>query len=938
MSDINQEQAAKKFVERWRAEEGNEDRQSRSFWIELAQDLMGISNPTHVLDFERKVRGRKIDVFYEDMGVLIEQKSRGVDLDKKSERSKKAGEETPYQQAKWYADNLPYSVRPRWIVVSNFDEFRIHDLDADDPEHDYTTVTLDELADQLHLFGFLTDKSASRLVKEKELSVKAGEIVGRLYKSLAAQYKSIDTDPVEQRSLNVLIVRFVFLLYAEDAGLLHEHQAFLNYMRNVEPEDMRAALMQLFEVLDTPEDQRDPYLSERLAAFPYINGSLFAKADIVIPQFTQQIKYDLLKEASQDFDWSGISPTIFGAAFESTLNPETRRAGGMHYTSIENIHKVIDPLFLDDLKAELADIEGIKVEKTRNLRLRQFQDKLASIKILDPACGSGNFLTESYLSLRKLENRVLESLMGEQMGMSFTLGIGAGGGHSENDLIRVRLNQFYGIEINDFAVSVAKTALWIAEEQMLEATQAILLTPLSFLPLRSNDGVIQANALRYDWNDLLPAGECDYIIGNPPFYGARMQSKEQKAEIQDVFHGAKNCGNVDYVAGWYMKAAEYMADYPIRAAFVSTNSICQGEQVANIWEPIFKLGFHIDFAYDTFRWKNEANDQAHVFVVIVGFSKQPSAKRLFHHDKPDVKEELQLPSNINAYLKDAPDVFIWNRPKPLSDVPRIGIGSQPIDDGNYLFTKEEMDDFIGCEPKAAAYFHPWLGSREFLNGTERYVLWLGSASERALDEMPQAKARVQAVREYRLASNRAQTKKAAETPNHFGTELIAENEAILIPKVSSERRNYIPMGFIGPDTFCSDLVFLISDASLYDFGVLQSQFHNAWMRTVAGRLKSDYRYSGGMVYNNFVWPNPTPAQKEAIEQAAQAVLNARAAHAEKSLAELYDPAKMPSDLLAAHKALDKAVEDAYGVDFNGDEEKIVAQLFKLYAEVADGEM
>lgn len=417
--DINKKRAVKKFVERWQIEEGNEDRQSRSFWIEFAQDLMGISNPTHVFDFERKVKGRKIDVFYEDMGVLIEQKSRGVDLDKKSERSKKAGEETPYQQAKWYADNLPYSVRPRWIVVSNFDEFRIHDLDTDDPEHDYTTITLDELPDQLHLFGFLTDKSASRLVREKELSVKAGEIVGRLYKSLSGQYKNIDTDAREQRSLNVLIVRFVFLLYAEDAGLLHEHQAFLNYMRTFEPEDFRDALIKLFEVLDTPEDERDPYLSEKLAAFPYINGSLFAKTDIIIPQFTEQIRYDLLKEASQEFDWSGISPTIFGAAFESTLNPETRRAGGMHYTSIENIHKVIDPLFLDGLKAELAEIEGERIEKTRNLKLRQFQSKLASIKILDPACGSGNFLTESYLSLRKLENRVLESLFGDQMTLGF---------------------------------------------------------------------------------------------------------------------------------------------------------------------------------------------------------------------------------------------------------------------------------------------------------------------------------------------------------------------------------------------------------------------------------------------------------------------------------------------------------------------------------------
>lgn len=469
----------------------------------------------------------------------------------------------------------------------------------------------------------------------------------------------------------------------------------------------------------------------------------------------------------------------------------------------------------------------------------------------------------------------------------------------------------------------------------MDATQEILTMPLAFLPLTSNNNVTHANALRMDWNDLLPAEECTYVVGNPPFYGARMQTKGRKEEIQEVFHGAKNSGNVDYVAGWYIKAVEYMADFPIRTAFVSTNSICQGEQVAIIWELIFRMGFHIDFAYDTFRWKNEANDQAHVFVVIVAFSKQSTRKRLFHHETPDDEAQLQFPDAINAYLRDAPDVFIWNRSKPICDVPKIGIGSQPIDDGNYLFTKDEMDEFLRNEPDAAVYFHPWLGAQEFINGKERYVLWLGNATEQELDDMPLAKERVEAVRSYRLASNRAQTRKAADTPKHFGTELIADSEAILIPKVSSERRDYIPMGFIEPDTFCSDLVFLISGATLYDFGILQSQFHNAWMRTVAGRLKSDYRYSGGVVYNNFVWPDAAPEQRQAIEQSARIVLDTRAAHPSKSLADLYDPDKMPADLLAAHKALDKAVEEAYGVNFNGDEEKIVAYLFRLYAEAVE---
>ena len=931
MADINQRQAAKKFVERWKAEEGNEDRQSRSFWIEFAQELMGISNPTHVLDFERKVKGRKIDVFYEDMGVLIEQKSCGTDLDKKSERSKKAGEETPYQQAKWYADNLPYSVRPRWIVVSNFDEFRIHDLDTEDPERDYTTVMLEELPDQLHLFRFLNDKSESRLIREKELSVKAGEIVGRLYKSLSAQYKNIDTDKDEQRSLNILIVRFVFLLYAEDAGILQEHQAFLNYMRNVEPEDMRTALIQLFEVLDTPEDERDPYLNEKLAAFPYINGSLFAKEDIIIPQFTQQIKYDLLKEASQEFDWSGISPTIFGAAFESTLNPETRRAGGMHYTSIENIHKVIDPLFLEDLKAELSEVEGIKVEKTRNLKLRQFQNKLASIKILDPACGSGNFLTESYLSLRKLENRVLESLMGEQMGL------GLGG---DANPIKVSIDQFYGIEINDFAVAVAKTALWIAEEQTMDITQEILVMPLQFLPLTSNDNIIQANALRYDWNDLLSASECDYVIGNPPFIGASNCTASQKQEIVDLFGKIKLSNSLDYVSGWYYKACQFIQKTRIRCAFVSTNSITQGEQVDPIWNTLSdRFGIHIDFAYQTFRWDSEASDKAHVFVVIIGFSACDSKRlpSLFCFETPDSDPVERTVKHINYYLVEAPDVFISSRTNPICDINKMVYGNKPTDDGNLILNKEEKLQIIKANPDVETFIRPYIGAKEFLNGGERYCLWLTKESEPIWRESEEIVRRVRAVERFRSESSAKPTRDKARTPYAFFFISHTDNPYLVFPLHSGERRDYIPIGFLSPRIIASNANSVVPNATLYDFGILTSQFHNAWMRTVAGRLKGDYRYSGGVVYNNFIWPSSTEEQKETIENAAQAVLDARDAHSGKSLAELYDPDKMPLDLLAAHKALDKAVEEAYGVDFNGDEEQIVSHLFKLYADATNND-
>lgn len=929
MDQIEKNRAIQDFVERWKTAEGNEDREARSFLIEFLTDVLGIENPTRVLDFERRVKGRKVDAFYEDMGILIEAKSRKPGILDEQRNNGKYGFETPYQQAKWYANELPSSVKPRWIIVTDFDEFRIHDLEMEYPERDYLAVKLEDLPEQKYLFDFFFDTSQSRLVKEKELSVEAGEIVGKLYDAFSEQYMNLDDSPEEQRSLNVLIVRLVFLLYAEDAGLFSEHQAFYKYMEGFNVQQSRQALLDLFKMLDTPEDERDPYSDSRLLSFPYVNGSLFSDETIIVPRFTNDLRVELLLNASRSFDWKDISPTIFGAVFESTLNPETRRAGGMHYTSIENIHKVIDPLFLDDLKMELAKIEGEKVERKRLFALREFQEKLASINILDPACGSGNFLTESYIQLRRLENRVLEDIQGT--GQS-SLGL-----DGDADPVRVSIRQFYGIEINDFAVSVAKAALWIAESQMLTETQNVVRRYIDYFPLTTNAHIVEGNALRMAWGGVLPAEECTYALGNPPFLGARMQSKRQKEDLKEAFHNAKNCGNVDYVAGWYIKAAEYMGDYSIRTAFVSTNSICQGEQVASIWELIHKMGFHIDFAYDTFRWRNEANDQANVFVVIVGFSKQPVVKVLFHHESPDSEPEAFSPRNINAYLKDAPNVLIWNRSQPICNVPRIGIGNKPIDGGNYLFSEDEMREFLRKEPDAERYFRSWLGSQEFINGKSRYVLWMGDTTDEELENLPLCKERVEAVRQVRLNSSSAPTRKIANTPKRFHVENMPDDTSILVPRVSSERRKYIPIGFITPDIFCSDASLLIPNATLYHYGVLQSQFHNAWMRTVAGRLKSDYRYSGGVVYNNFIWPNPNDAQKVAIEEAAQAVLDARNSYPGKSLAELYAPDKMPSDLLTAHKVLDKAVENAYGVDFHGDEDKIVAHLFKLYAEATKNE-
>ena len=930
--DANQKQAAKKFVERWQQAEGNEDREARSFLIELLQDVLGIKDPTKVLDFERRVKGRKIDAFYEDMGILLEAKSRKPGILDERRNNGAYGFETPYEQAKWYANELPSSIKPRWIIVTDFDEFRIHDLDTENPEREYVSVKLEDLPEQSYLFDFFFDKSQSRLVKEKELSVEAGEIVGRLYNSLMAQYKNIDTDAHEQRSLNILIVRFVFLLYAEDAGLLQEHQAFLKYMRDIAPENFRDALLQLFKVLDTPIEERDPYLNDKLAAFPYINGSLFKREDIVIPQFTEEIKEALLREASQEFDWSGISPTIFGAAFESTLNPETRRAGGMHYTSIENIHKVIDPLFLDDLKAELAKIEGERVEQKRIFLLRAFQSKLASLKIFDPACGSGNFLTESYIQLRHLENRVLANIQGDnQTSLSF---------EGELNPIKVSIDQFYGIEINDFAVSVAKAALWIAESQMIAETRDTVEQWIDVFPLSNISNIVEGNALRMNWNDVLPASKCDYIIGNPPFYGSRNQTQEQKDDIESVWldtdgNKIKSATLTDYVASWFYLACKFMSENPsIHAALVATNSITQGEQVQLVWHNLSVLfNLEIDFAYTTFVWTNEATDQAHVHVVIIGFSvsKQEKTKRIFHADGTDVVTE-----HINGYLLPAPDVYLQRLSKSMCGMAQMSNGNRPYDGNNLVMSKEDAEKLIKSAPETEKWLKKYFMGADLVKNESRYALWLVDVDPHEYESIEPVQVRIEKVRDMRRESKNASTHKAASTPHLFQTICQPKSKYIAFPRVSSSRRDYLPIAFLDSDTICGDKLIIVPEGDLYIFGILESRAHKLWTWIFAGRLKSDISYSSS-VYNNFPFPSPTPEQKQKIERLAQSILYIRDAYPDKSLADLYDPDKMPSDLLAAHKALDKAVEEAYGVDFNGDEEKIVAHLFKLYAEATGGE-
>ena len=918
MTDVQQRAAAKEFATYWK-NRGDEKQETQRFWIDLLRNVYGIPNPEQSIEFEVPVKLSHtsfIDGYLADTRVLIEQKGADIDL-KKGYKQSDGQMLTPYQQARRYAGYLPFNKTPRWIVVCNFQTFEIHDMNF--PNGEPEVLMLADLEKDYSRLQFLVDTGSKTIKKEMEISLQAGELVGVLYDALLKQYAEPESEET-LKSLNALCVRLVFCLYAEDAGIFGKRGMFHDYLQAHRAEDRRA-LINLFRVLDQKPENRDRYLDEDLAAFPYVNGGLFADENIEIPRLGDEIIDLLLSKASEDFDWSAISPTIFGAVFESTLNPETRRSGGMHYTSIENIHKVIDPLFLDGLKAELEEIKEIAVEKTRVSRLKAYQSKLAGLAFLDPACGSGNFLTESYISLRRLENDALRCQTNQ-----ITMGDYA-------NPIQVSIHQFYGIEINDFAATVAKTALWIAESQMLKETEDIIAHQIDFLPLKSYANITEGNALRLNWEDVVSKEKLDYIMGNPPFVGARLMDASQKSDVNLIFEGWKNAGNLDYVCCWYKKAADLMQGTEIRSALVSTNSVSQGESVANLWKPLFEAGVHIDYAYRTFRWDSEAKIKAHVHCVIIGFSIAPNhaEKILYFGDR------AQIVQNINGYLLDADNVFVESRKKPISDVPDIGIGNMPLDGGNYLFTEEEKALFVTIEPAAEKWFRPWIGSHEFINRYFRQCLYLKDCSPNDLRKMPECIKRVEAVRQFRLESSRASTKKLAEYPLSFATTNIPTNDYIVVPKVSSERRKYIPIGLLTPDILASDLVFIIPNVSLYHFGILTSNVHMAWMRAVCGRLKSDYRYSKDVVYNNFPWPAPTDEQRAKIEQTAQAILDARNLYPDCSLADLYDEATMPPELRKAHQQNDKAVMQAYG--FWGklnSESACVAELMKMYQKLAEG--
>ena len=775
MTDTQQRVAAKAFAKNWK-DRGYEKGDSQIFWVELLTTVFGVTEISQFISFEDQVHldhTSFIDGYIEKTHVMIEQKSINKSLTA-AIRQSDGSMLTPFEQAKRYSSELPYSKRPRWIVTSNFQSFYIYDMEK--PGGDPEIIQLENLEKEYYRLQFLVDEGNTNLQREMEVSIAAGEIVGLLYDALAKQY----VDPTTERamkSLNILCVRMVFCLYAEDAGIFGQHGMFHDYLEEFDARKMRKAMIELFQILDTKPEDRDPYLKDdnpQLAAFPYVNGGLFANEDIEIPPFTDEIRNLLLEKASADFDWSEISPTIFGAVFESTLNPETRRSGGMHYTSIENIHKVIDPLFLDDLKNELKEIQQITVQRTKDKKLRDFQTKLSNLRWLDPASGSGNFLTETYISIRRLENEVIKELQRGQITFGF----------DESSPIHVSIDQFYGIEINDFAVTVAKTALWIAESQMMKETEDIVHMNLDFLPLTTNAFIVEGNSLQIDWESVVPKYQVSYIMGNPPFVGARV-----------------------------------------------------------------------------------------------------------------------------------------------------------IDGGYYLFEKEEMEEFIKKEPEAKKYFRPWYGSKEFINRSPRYCLWLGECSPAELRKLPLCMERVREVKEYRLQSTSAGTVKLAERPTRFHVENMPKGQYIVIPEVSSQRRRYVPMGFFTPNIFCSNLVKIIPDATLYHFGVLTSNVHMAWMRVVCGRLKSDYRYSKDIVYNNFPWPEPSTQQRQKIEQTAQAILDARALYPDSSLADLYDELTMPPELRKAHHQNDMAVMQAYGFTKGSEayksEAACVAELMQRYQKLCE---
>ncbi len=951
MTEAEKRKAAHDFAEYWKNNK-REEGKTQPFWISFLHDVLGVEHPEKFIQFEEHPdegkKDKRMDGYIKSTHVLIEQKSGLKDLGKPIRQS--GGEMlTAFQQAQDYIKDMPRDEHPLFVITCNFSEFWIYDMNH--PHELPEKIKLSELEEEYHRLEQVLLNGILPPV-EKDLSVEAGKIVGKIYDALISQYENPKSKET-LKSLNILCVRLVFCFYADKAGVLSKSGlgAFSQFLIKTNERQMRIALKELFKILDTPKEERDKYLEKDnplFASFNYVNGGLFRDEDIEIPPFTEEIM-KLLRE-SAEFKWNKISPTIFGAVFESTLDSKQRRSGGMHYTAIENIRKVIDPLFMDDLHQKFNKICAGRDDLKREKELEAFQKEIAELTFLDPACGSGNFLTQTFIDLRRLENDILKVLdTYTKKGQAYFDGM--------RNPTKVSIKQFYGIEISDFAVSVAKAALWIAEIQMIQETEDTLpLSDINIFPLKDYANIVQGNALKMNWSRLKEIVEptlfhdehkpkkkeekerepvqYDYIMGNPPFVGYHLQSKEQKEDILSLYVDKKSktynmAGKIDYVSGWYFKAAEFMQKTNIRAALVSTNSVTQGEQVAGIWKPLYdRFGIHIDFAHKTFKWDSDSQGKANVHCVIVGFSVAENSNKKIIFDG----EERIEAKNINPYLIDADNIFIESRKEPICNVTKMVYGNKPADGGFLFLTPEEYEKVIAKEPNIKKYIRQICGSEEFINNKKRYCFWLVNASPKEIKESKVISSRVESVRKFRLNSPKEATKKSGDFPTLFQEIRQPDTDYIIVPRVSSEQRKYVPIGFLPSNVIASDATQLIPDATLYHFGVLTSDVHMAWMRAVCGRLKSDYRYSKDIVYNNFPWPEPNKEMKTVIEKTAQAILDARAAYSNSSFADLYDNTVMPKELLKAHKANDAAVRKAYGFKSNASESEIVAKLFKLYQE------
>ena len=906
------------FARDWKGET-RERAEAGTFWNEFFA-VFGIKRRT-VAAYEfpvKKLGGQYgfIDLFWKGM-FLAEHKSAGESLDK------------AHTQAMDYIQALTREGKqkeiPRYVAVSDFRRIALYDLE-EDPETDEpyfgiargasVEFALEDFHKYVDYFAFIPGYKIHKLAEQNPIDIEAVELLGDFRDLLEA-------GGYAGHELERLLVRVLFCLFGEDTGLF-DRDAFKLYIENHTAEDgsdLGMHLARIFKVLNQETIARQKNLLEELSELPYVNGELFA--DSLEFADTNRAMRDALLTCC-GFDWSRISPAVFGSLFQSVMLPAARRKAGAHYTSERDILKLVNSLFLDDLKAEF---EAIKTDRStrREVRLKDFHFKLSTLKFLDPACGCGNFLVIAYRELRRLEIEVLKAT-----------GIKQGVLHAEG-LSKLGVGHFYGIEINEFPAQIAQVALWLVEHQMnLELAREFGVSAQS-LPLKKSATIRHGNALRIDWNEILPAGECSFLIGNPPFVGAKFQTPEQRAELESVAKGVRNAGLLDYVCAWYFKAVDYTKESKVPIAFVSTNSIGQGEQVGVLWGELFRRGVKIHFAHRTFPWKSEARGAAHVHVIIVGIGLgEAGAKRIYDYDRDASNPAVSIARNISPYFVEGNDTVVTNRSAPLCNVPEIGIGNKPIDDGNYLFTTEERDAFIELEPKSKKWFRRWLGSQEFINGWERWCLWLGECPPNELRAMPEAVKRVAAVKKFRLASVSAGTRKLADTPTRFHVENIPAKNFVVIPKVSSIRRKYIPIGFMSAKTMISDLCFINTSITIYHFGILTSTMHMAWVRQVGGRLKSDYRYSASLVYNNFPWPTTaTDAQKATVESKAQAVLASRALFPESSLADLYDPNTMPPALTKAHAELDKAVEKCYRKEPFTSERERVELLFALYEKLAN---